>query len=156
MSDKSIVIRVDDLSDGNVVELLKLHRLEMLKHSPPESVHALDTDQLHAPNITFWSAYIDGDFAGCGALKDLGDGHGELKSMKTVPAYLRKGVAKALLLHITDQAKRRQFERLSLETGTQDVFLPARTLYQQLGFSRCAPFDTYQVDPLSVCMSRAI
>ena len=169
-----VTVRQDDLSDGNVIALLQAHRLEMLKHSPPESVHALDTHQLHAPNVTFWSAWAcaDGDnnhsFAGCGALKDLGQedlgreglgreglgqSHGELKSMKTHDRHLRKGVAESLLRHILDHARESGFQRLSLETGTQDVFAPARALYTKYGFEVCEPFADYRHDPLSVCMT---
>ncbi len=176
-----IVIQQDDLSDGNIVGLLRAHRNEMLQHSPPESVHALDTQQLRSADITFWSAWLSTDraepeFAGCGALKELGvdengERHGELKSMKTEPKHVRKGVAKALLCHIINYArepivdsksnlgaqpvnvKQARFHRLSLETGTQDVFIPARTLYQRHGFNVCEPFADYQEDPVSVCMT---
>lgn len=153
-----VSINPDDLSDGNVVRLLQAHRIEMLKHSPPESVHALDTSQLKAADIRFWSAWVSDQssvakFAGCGALKDLGGGHGELKSMKTELSQLRKGVAQTLLSHIITQAKSEGFVRLSLETGTQDVFLPAHRLYEKYGFQVCPPFANYTVDPLSVCMT---
>jgi len=152
-----IAIRQDNLSDGNIVRLLQSHRLEMLKHSPPGSVHALDVDQLKSPDIMFWSAFIDTVddpvFAGCGALKKLGDGHGELKSMKTELAQLRKGVARSLLEHIINQARRQGYSRLSLETGTQEVFIPARKLYTGFGFEICQPFAEYKVDPYSVCMT---
>lgn len=149
-----IAIRLDNLSDGNVIRLLEAHRVEMLKHSPPESVHALDTHQLSLPNIRFWSAWIDNEhFAGCGALKDLGAAHGELKSMKTDLNHLRKGVAQLILRHILDTATKDGFKRLSLETGTQDVFQPARSLYSKYGFEECEPFGNYQYDPLSVFMT---
>lgn len=152
-----MAIRRDDLSDGHIVQLLEAHRQEMLKHSPPESVHALDTHQLNSSNIRFWSAWIDNQhFAGCGALMDLGAAHGELKSMKTDPNHLRKGVAQAILNRIIDTAYFDGFKHLSLETGTQEVFQPARSLYLKYGFHECAPFGSYRPDPLSVCMTLAL
>jgi len=155
-----IVVTQDDLSDGNIIRLLQEHREEMLKHSPPENVHALDVSQLTATNITFWSAWLrNGDvneFAGCGALKDLGERHGELKSMKTRPQFLRKGVAQALLNHILQRAEVLGFERISLETGTQAVFQPAHALYMRNGFENCEPFGDYESASVSVCMTKVL
>lgn len=143
----------DDLNSGHIEGLLEQHRQEMFKHSPPESVHALDAQALRAPNMSFWSAWINDEFAGCGALKQLNESHGEIKSMKTRPEHLKKGVAKALLTKIIDQARVRGFDRLSLETGTMDVFIPARELYKKFGFKECPPFADYFEDPNSVCMT---
>ena len=155
-----ILVVADDLSDGNVMALLDSHRQEMLKHSPAENVHALDTNQLRADHIKFWSASLitsqGKEFAGCGALKDLGNGHGELKSMKTEPNHLRKGVAQTLLAHILNEAKKRGFKRISLETGTQSVFEAARQLYTRNGFIECAPFADYPDVDISVCMTKEL
>lgn len=148
-----IDIKKDPLLDGNVVDLLNKHRRQMLKHSPPDSVHALRPEQLREPNIEFWSAYWEDEFAGCGALKRLDSTHAEIKSMKTRDTFLRKGIAKALLVHLIEQAKSKGFARISLETGTMAVFEPARTLYKKLGFVECEPFSNYIKDPLSVCMT---
>jgi putative acetyltransferase len=90
---------------------------------------------------------------GCGALKALGADHGEIKSMRTTPDHLRKGVAAALLRHIVDEAKRRKYRRLSLETGSARAFAPARNLYATHGFKPCGPFADYVEDPYSVFMS---
>ena len=156
-----IIVKEDDLSDGKVIQLLEQHRQEMLKHSPPENVHALDVDQLRTPEMTFWSAWVcDGsirEFAGCGGLKDLGNGHAELKSMKTDQNHLRKGVAQALLSEILASAKySKGFTRISLETGTQEVFKPAHTLYQRNGFDECEPFGGYPDVDISVCMTKRL
>ena len=149
-------INKDDLSDGLIIKLLEEHRQEMFKHSPPENVHALDTKALHAPNLTFWSVRIDGCFAACGALKELDAQHGEIKSMKTKPEFLRKGIARALLQVILDEASKRGYSRVSLETGTMEAFVPARRLYRQFGFEDCPPFADYFEDPHSVCMTKSL
>lgn len=148
-----VVVRIDELTDNNILELLNQHRQEMLKHSPPESVHALKAGDLRRPEIQFWSAWIGQNFAGCGALKELSSVHGEIKSMKTKDEYLRKGVARALLNKIVDEGRIRNYEQLSLETGSMGVFIPARRLYRAFGFKQCAPFADYFEDPNSTCMS---
>ncbi len=147
-----LLIRQDDLADGNIIEALHEHREEMLSFTPPESVHALDEAQLHSPEITFWSAWCDGQFCACGALKNLGDQHGELKSMRTKADFLRQGIAQAVLLRIIEHAQQAGFKRLSLETGVQDYFIAARKLYQRHGFVQCGPFANYKPDPLSYFM----
>ncbi|RUS49006.1 GNAT family N-acetyltransferase [Cohnella sp. AR92] len=146
-------IKVDDLRGPEVAALLEEHLRSMHETSPPESVHALDLDGLRKPEITFWSAWIDGDLAGCGAIKELDPRHGELKSMRTATPHLRKGVARAILNHIIGEAKRRGYTRLSLETGSMEAFLPAVRLYESFGFRECGPFANYTDDPYSKYMT---
>ncbi|MBO7744531.1 GNAT family N-acetyltransferase [Paenibacillus sp. MWE-103] len=149
-------IIIDDLTGPEVAELLNEHLRSMSAQSPPESMHALDLEGLRRPEITFWSAWDGKELLGCGALKDLGGGHGELKSMRTATAHLRKGVARGILRHIVAEAKRRGFTRLSLETGSMASFEPARKLYERFGFDYCAPFADYEEDPNSAFMTRAL
>ncbi|WP_283152606.1 GNAT family N-acetyltransferase [Guptibacillus hwajinpoensis] len=146
-------IKVDDLSGPEVAELLNDHIKSMQKHSPPESKHALDLEGLRKPEITFWSAWEAGDLVGCVALQELNNLHAEIKSMKTASAHLRKGVAKRLLQHTINEARARGYERLSLETGSMEVFQPARKLYASFRFHECQPFAGYREDPNSVFMS---
>src|ERR1041385_397903 len=111
-------IRVDDLRSAEIVALLEEHLANMYTITPPESVHALPIEQLRSAEITFWSVWENGELLGCGALKELDSQHGEIKSMRTASRHLRKGVARVMLNHIIDQAKRRGYRRLSLETGS--------------------------------------
>lgn len=145
-------IRVDDLSGPAVRALLEEHLRSMYEISPPESVHALDLAELRKPEITFWAVWDGDELLGCGALKELGPQHGEVKSMRTANAHRRKGVARAVLKHIIEEARRRSYTLLNLETGSMDAFLPARTLYEGFGFTYCAPFADYVDDPNSVFM----
>jgi len=148
-----VEIRLDDLTGSEIAALLDEHLMSMHTHSPPESVHALPIEQLRASDITFWSVWEDGELLGCGALKELDRQHGEIKSMRTVPRHLRKGVARAMLNHIIGEAKRRGYRRLSLETGSMAAFEPARQLYARAGFRHSAPFGDYVEDPNSVFMT---
>jgi putative acetyltransferase len=128
----------------------------MAEVSPPESIHAMDIGALRSPNVTFWTAWRDGELLGCGALKELDRFHGEIKSMRTASAHQRQGVASKLLIHIIDVATSRRYRRLSLETGSADAFVPARKLYVRHGFEYCGPFADYQEDPNSVFMTRKL
>jgi putative acetyltransferase len=149
-------IRRDDLRGPEIARLLEEHLRDMHLHSPPESVHALDLERLRRPEITFWTAWGGGELMGCGALKELDAAHGEIKSMRTAGAHLRKGVAAALVRHILAEARKRGYRRLSLETGAPDAFMPARRLYERHGFSYCGPFADYVDDPYSVFMTREL
>jgi putative acetyltransferase len=151
-----IDIRVDDLSGDATRALIALHLDGMHATSPPESVHALDADRLRDPAVTFWSAWIEGELAGIGALKDLGDGRGELKSMRVHERFLGAGVGRAILRHIVDAARRRGMTSLWLETGSPADFIPAQRLYESEGFTRCGPFADYTDDPFSVFMTRQL
>ena len=149
-------IQIDNLSSDEIKRLLQEHHDDMLQHSPVESVHALDLSSLKASNVTFWTAWIDGELAGCGALKRLDDMHGELKSMRTARQFLRQGVAAQLLVHILEFAKAQSYQKISLETGTADAFVAAHNLYQRYGFKPCQPFSDYQADPYSLFLTKVI
>jgi putative acetyltransferase len=149
-------IRVDDLTGPAIIQLLEEHLQSMKLHSPPESIHALDLTGLRQPEITFWSVWRDGELMGCGALKELDARHGEIKLMRTAAAHRRKGVATRLMHHILEEAQRRSYRRLSLETGSMAAFEPARRLYAGFGFQLCEPFADYVLDPYSVFMTREV
>ncbi len=146
-------IELDDLTRPAIHALLNEHLQSMYELSPPESVHALDLEKLRKPDITFWSAWDGPVLLGCGALKELDRTHGEVKSMRTPAAIRRRGAGRALLAHIIGVARSRSYERLSLETGSQDAFKPAQQLYRSYGFECCGPFGDYKDDPNSVFMT---
>ena len=145
-------IEIEDLTNPDVHALLREHLADMREYSPPGSVHALDLEGLRAKAVTFWTVRSS-ELMGCGALKELDSRSGEIKSMRTAKAHLRKGVAAKLLDHILDEAKRRRYERVNLETGSTDAFKPARLLYERFGFTRCGPFADYEDNSFSVFMT---
>lgn len=146
-------IRVDNLTDPRVIGLVGKHLEGMAQLSPPESIHALGLEALRKPDITFWTVWDGDDLLGCGALKELDGQHGEVKSMRTVAAHRRRGVAQHVLHHMIRVARERGYRHLSLETGSQTAFEPARVLYARFGFRYCAPFGDYVDDPHSVFMT---
>lgn len=151
---QTVRIVVDDLSGPRIVEFLDAHVQQMRSITPPESKHALDLDNLRSPEVTFWSVRDGAAVAGCGAIRKLDAGHAELKSMRTAPSHKRSGIASLLLEHIVTEARRLGFARLSLETGADAFFLPARKLYEKFGFAYCEPFGSYRPDPNSAFMTK--
>lgn len=149
-------IRTDNATHAAVLALLDEHLREMYAASPPESVHALDLSELRASDVTFWTAWDGEELLGCGALKALDAKHGEIKTMRTARKHLRKGVAAAILEHITNVARERGYERLSLETGSGGPFDAALRFYEKHGFEYCEPFADYVPDPFSRFMTRSL
>lgn len=148
----TIDIRPDDLASAEMADLIATHAQTMLAASPPESCHFLPIDGLRQPSVSVWSMWEEGALIGCGALKDLGNGEGEIKSMHT-RAHLRgKGLGRRMLEHILGEAKARGYTGLWLETGSMDAFIPARRLYESYGFTYAGPFGDYAEDPNSVFM----
>jgi putative acetyltransferase len=151
--DTPMKIAVDDLTHPAVVGLLNEHLTHMYSLGPPETVFALDLEKLRTPDITFWTAWEGDMLMGCGALKQLTPHHAEIKSMRTPARARGKGAARALMQTIVETARQRQYERLSLETGTHPDFTAAHRLYEQFGFEFCGPFADYEEGPHSVFMT---
>ncbi len=149
-------IREDDLTGAEIAALLTLHLAEMHAWSPPCSVHAMPIERLRASDVTFFSAWDQGQLAACGAIKQLDPRHGELKSMRAHPDYRGKGAGRAILDHLLAVARSRGYTRLSLETGSTEPFRPARALYAANGFADCCPFADYPPDPFSHFMTRTL
>ena len=149
-------IKQDDLTGEQIAALLRLHLDEMHAWSPPCSVHAMGIERLRAPDVTFYSGWDGERLAACGAIKQLDEGHGELKSMRAHPDYRGKGAGRAVLDHLLHIARERGYTRLSLETGATGQFEPARSLYRANGFAECGPFGDYEEDPFSLFMTREL
>jgi putative acetyltransferase len=137
-------VRQDDVAGVATRDLVRLHLEGMHAHSPPGSDFALDIAALTASDITVWTAWKAERIAGIGALKTLGDRLGELKSMRTHPDFIRRGVGTVLLEHIIAVARARGMVRLSLETGTGPYFEAALLLYRRRGFIDGEAFADYR------------
>jgi putative acetyltransferase len=137
-------IRSDDLSSAATQALLRLHLAGMHVSSPPGHVFALDLSGLKASDVTVWTAWEGDEICGIGALRQLDAYSGEVKSMRTHPDHLRRGVAAALLEHIIEEARARGLRQLSLETGTGSAFEPALALYRKRSFVDGGPFAGYE------------
>lgn len=147
-------IREDDLTGEQVRALLALHLEGMHATSPPGSVFALDLTGLQQPDVTVWTVWSGDNIAGVGALRALADGTGEIKSMRTHPNHLRRGVASTLLAHIIGVAQSRGYHRLALETGSGPAFDPALTLYRVHGFVNGDAFGDYSASAFNQFLHR--
>lgn len=145
-----------ELDQEDVRSLLAQHFAEMRAGSPPSACHVLPLEGLKESAIRFFTLRKEGTLFGCGALKLLEHGHGEIKSMRTADSALGMGVGKALLHHITAVARDSGMTRLSLETGSTDQFAAAIRLYERAGFQRCGPFGGYRNTPFTRFYTRKI
>ncbi|KXP07891.1 GNAT family N-acetyltransferase [Tsukamurella pseudospumae] len=143
-----------DLDDPALADFLLAHLRDMEPTAPPESRHALDLAALRAPGVRLWTLHRDGELAGTVALAAVEPDHEELKSMRVAPSARGLGIGHLLLRHVLDDARARGVERVSLETGSQEFFAPARALYIAHGFAVCPPFGGYIADPNSVFLTR--
>lgn len=149
-------MQTDDPGRAPVLALLEAHLAFTRASSPACSRHAIDLDGLRTSDITFWSATTGDRVVGCGALREIDAAHGEIKSMHTAQDLRRSGVARRMLDQVIAEAQRRGYRRLSLETGSQPAFEPARRLYAARGFAECGPFAGYREDPNSTFMKMTL
>ena len=149
MEKQLFIVREDDVTDPQTLELLALHLSGMRADSPAGNVFALDLSGLRVPEVTVWSAWSASKIASIGALKILPDGNGEVKSMRTHPDFIRKGAATVILEHVISTARARGLQRLSLETGSGAKFEAALALYRRKGFRFGEPFANYQANGFS-------
>lgn len=149
-------ITLSDLNYPPFVRLAQEHAEAMYEDVPEKYDTAIDMDNLSEENVTFWSAFENDQLVGCGALKELSKTHGEIKSLKTHPDHLQKGVALNLMNFLIEEATSRGYTDLSLETGTTNDFIPARSLYEKLGFTYCDSYLDSPPDPESVFMTKKL
>ena len=139
-----MMIKLGDFNDAQVRNLLRIHLQGMHENSPLENSFALDLSGLQKPNISFYTLWEQGELFACGAIQQLSPTHAELKSMRTHPKHLRKGAATEILKYLLLIAKQRNYQRLSLETGTHASFEPALILYKKFGFVKGEAFAAYE------------
>jgi putative acetyltransferase len=145
----AITIHRAELHSPDVQALLDLHVAAMRDHSPADACHVLPGSALDRPDILFLTARENGELLGMGALKSLDDHSGEIKSMRTTPSAVRRGVASTLLRAIVAEARARHYDRLLLETGTGRDFSAANALYERAGFTDTGPFGGYPTSPFT-------
>ena len=151
-----VVITVEESLTDELAQVLQAHWLFCTSSTPIEHVYALDASKLFAPDITVFGARIDGELVGVGAMRKLDEEHAELKSMHTLAKSRGLGVGKAMVAHIEDFARSIEIKRMSLETGTNEAFKPARELYESLGYQSCEAFGEYVLSEDNMCMTKLI
>jgi putative acetyltransferase len=151
-----IVITNENSLTDELGQILQAHWLFCTSSTPIEHVYALDASKLFSPDITVFGARIDGELVGVGAMRRLDTEHAELKSMHILTKSRGLGVGKAMVAHIEEFARRSGIERMSLETGTNEAFRPARELYKSLGYQSCDAFGDYVLSEDNMCMTKSI
>ena len=151
-----IVITTEKSLTDELAQILQAHWLFCTSSTPIEHVYALDASKLFSPDITVFGARIDGELVGVGAIRKLDAHHAELKSMHTLAKSRGSGVGRAMVAHIEDFARSSGIKRMSLETGTNEAFKPARELYKYLGYNSCDAFGDYVLNEDNMCMTKLI
>ena len=141
---------------SEVNQLLKKHFIELRAASPEGSAHVLDIPGLKLPSIKFWSLWKKNELIGCGALKLLEEGHGEFKSIRIHDNFRSKGYGIEIIDHLINNAKKLSINRLSIETGAGNFFVPARKLFNKCGFKPCPPFAHYKEDINSLYLTKLL
>ena len=149
-----IVIAIEESLTDELAQVLHAHWLFCTASTPIEHVYALNASKLFTPDITVFGARIDGELVGVGAMRKLDDHHAELKSMHTLAKSRGLGIGKAMVAHIEEFAKSNGVPRMSLETGTNEAFRPARELYKSLGYESCDAFGDYVLSEDNMCMTK--
>jgi putative acetyltransferase len=151
-----IVITTEKSLTDELAQILQAHWLFCTSSTPIEHVYALDASKLFSPDITVFGARINGELVGVGAIRKLDAHHAEIKSMHTLSKSRGSGVGRAMVAHIEDFARSSGIERMSLETGTNEAFKPARELYKYLGYNSCDAFGDYVLNEDNMCMTKLI
>ena len=151
-----IVITTEKSLTDELAQILQAHWLFCTSSTPIEHVYALDASKLFSPDITVFGAQFDGELVGVGAIRKLDARHAELKSMHTLAKSRGSGVGRAMVAHLEDFARSSGIERMSLETGTNEAFKPARELYKSLGYNSCEAFGDYVLSEDNMCMTKLI
>ena len=101
-----------------VNHLLIKHFIELRSVSSKGSTHVLDIPGLKDPSIKFWSLWNNNHLIGCGALKFIGQNHGEFKSIRVSDDFRNRGIGNKIISHLIIQAKKLGIKKLSIETGS--------------------------------------
>ncbi len=145
-----------NFDNKEVHELLKKHFIELRAASPKGSAHVLDIPGLRVPSIKFWSLWKNNKLMGCGALKFLGNNHGEFKSIRVHDNFRCRGNGIKVIEHLIEEAKKLDIKRISIETGAGKFFEPARKLFKKCNFEPCKPFAHYKNDINSLYLTKLI
>jgi GNAT superfamily N-acetyltransferase len=126
--------------------------LTQLYPEPGATHFRLEPEEVAPGRGAYVIAYHDGAAVGCGAIRRVGPGTGELKRMYVAPQVRGRGIGRALVEALEREARQLDIQRLVLETGVRQA--AALALYRRIGFIEIPAFGEYQASPTSVCMSK--
>jgi putative acetyltransferase len=150
----ALTIAEEDPRAPDVLAMIDALDARMRELYEPESCHLMAADDLVRRGACFLVARLDGAATGCMAFVPQTDGTAEVKRVWTAPAARGRGVARALMAEIMARAKARGVLALRLETSPQQP--EALALFQEAGFVERGPFGSYQPDPKSIYLEKAL
>ncbi|APH71708.1 helix-turn-helix domain-containing GNAT family N-acetyltransferase [Aquibium oceanicum] len=98
-----------------------------------------ETEALTPPNGSFLLARLDGQAIGCGALRTMEPGTGEIKRMWVAPQARGLGVARRLLSALEDKARELGMARVRLDTNR--ALTRAQEMYRKAGYRDIGRFN---------------
>ena len=150
----AVVVRPLAPRDPRALRLIEaLDRLQISLY-PAESNHLDPIETLERDNVTFLAAFVGEEVVGCGAVKRMQSGYGEIKRMFVEPGVRGRGVGAALMDGLESSLVARGIGLARLETGVRQP--EAIALYERRGYVRIPPFGEYPNDPLSVFMEKRL
>jgi putative acetyltransferase len=151
---RHVLIQIDDPASPAARELIeRLDRL-MADLYPAESNHLLPVEALQQHGVTFLTATVDGEVAGCGAFVNQSGEYAEIKRMFVLPEFRGLKLGRRILEELENLARTSGLELVRLETGIHQP--EALLLYERAGYQRREPFGDYSEDPLSIFMEKKL
>jgi len=106
---------------------------EAVRDKPP------DPGEFTEPSGCLFLARLDGSLTGCGALRTLAPGIGEIKRMWVSPTARGRGVGRSILERLESEARQRGMHTLRLDTN--EVLTVALRLYRAAGYRETERFN---------------
>jgi putative acetyltransferase len=150
----TITVRVDDPGSAHARALIAQLDAYLVSRYPMESNHLLPVEALQQPNVTFLTAEVDGQVAGCGAFVKHGTEYAEIKRMFVAPEFRGCRVGRRLMEELESLIRAAGLTLARLETGVLQY--EALRLYERAGYQRRGPFGDYAADPLSIFMEKTL
>jgi putative acetyltransferase len=127
---------------------------DILARDPHGPIHGLHPGEHRDPRLRFFTLTVEGEPAGCGAVRELEPGVAELKRMYLRPPYRGRGLSRVLLGALEGEARASGVSVLRLETGPNQV--EALALYRSSGYQAIARYGEYVGSPDSICMAKRL
>jgi GNAT superfamily N-acetyltransferase len=152
----AVVIRAGDIHSAVARTLITALNTELSRLYPePGANHfRLDAEEVAPGRGAFLVAYLQDKPVGCGAIRRIEDGVGELKRMYVDVAARGRGVGRAILAALETEARQLGLRRVVLETGVRQA--AALALYRNAGFHEFRAFGEYADEPLSVFLAKEL
>lgn len=147
-------IAVEKPDRPDVIVLIEDLNTYLLSLYKPDQCHHLTIRELAGDNVTFFTARIDGELVGCGALRRIDERMSEVKRMYVLPSLQGRGIGRRLLDAIEARALDQGTGTLVLETGVEQP--DAVALYEKNGFTQRGAYLDYVEDGISIFMEKRI